>query len=369
MATSPPVAPEEPETVEGEAVEVDGAGDPVTPELALAIREERATAVEVHTPLPSPVEWAATMAIAKEIAATKFVPESYRNQPESVVAAILTGRELGIGPMQSLRDIHMVDGRPAFAAQLMLARMRSGGIVLLETESTDERAWIRAQRPGGEIGEFEFTIAEAETAGLLSKKGQSWTHYRKDMLWARAVSRMARRFGSDMLGGLVYSKEELEDAGDGGYGGGGSGYEATTAREFDPGRDVLPNAPKGTTKAIAEQLHALQQALASDLDWRALLEEAALAGLGPKDGWTKGKEANEFLRRWGNTITKLVELADESPAYHPELGLQATPEGDAVIVAAFEWGFGMTPSLPFAKVEAVEAADVADQAEFPDASG
>ena len=337
-----------PEVVEGEAVEVDGAGNAVEPELALAIRDERATAVEPHTTLPTPREWEATMAIARQIASTKFVPESYRNQPESVVAAILTGRELGIGPMQSLRDIHMVDGRPAFAAQLMLARMRGGGIVLLDTESTEERAWIKAKRPEGEVGEFEFTIAEAEQAGLLAKKGNSWKHYRKDMLWARAVSRMARRFGSDMLGGLVYSKEELEDSAEGGYGGGG-GYEAST---FDPGKQLLPGAPRGDSKEVAEKLWQSQRLIAPDLDWSLVLEQLTLEAMGPKAEW--GPDGGkEFMARWANAITRLRELAEAAPGelWHPELGLQAGEAGDALIVEAFEFAFEATPSLPLPKIE------------------
>lgn len=335
-------------TEEAEVAEVVEPEEEVSAELALAIRDERATAVQAQTTLPSPREWEATMAIARQIAATPFVPESYRNQPEAVVAAILTGRELGIGPMQSLRDIHMVDGRPAFAAQLMLAKMRQGGIVLLETESTEERAWIKARRPDtGEVGEFEFTIKEAETAGLLAKAGKSWTKYRKDMLWARAVSRMARRFGSDMLGGLVYSKEELDDLDEGGYGGGGTGYEASA---FDPAKQLLPTAPRGDEWAAV--LNADQERIAADLDWPAILAEASLATIGPREQWGDAGR-REFQFRWANTITHLLELCDEEGGehWHPELGLQNVPEADALIVKAFEWGFGMTPSLPLQRVE------------------
>lgn len=337
-----------PEATEAVAPDPEQPAEPVSAELALAIRDERAVAVQPQTTLPSPREWEASMAIARQIAGTEFVPESYRGKPEAVVAAILTGRELGIGPMQALRDIHMVDGRPAFAAQLMLAKMRAGGISLLETESTDDRAWIKARRPDGEVGEFEFTIAEADRAGLLEKRGKSWQKYRKDMLWARAVSRMARRFGSDMLGGLVYSKEELEDLDDeGGYGGGGTGYAASS---FDPGKHLLPDAPRGDNWAAV--LGDQQNLIAPDLDWTAILAEAALATIGPRDQWGD-PERTEFTHRWANTITKLLELCETEGGddWHPDLGLANTDGAVALIVKAFEWGFGMTPSLPLPVVE------------------
>lgn len=321
--------------------------EPVTevpPELALAIRDERATAVQPQTTLPSPREWEASMAIARQIAATEFVPESYRGNPEAVIAAILTGRELGIGPMQSLRDIHMVDGRPAFAATLMLAKMRQGGVVLLETESTTERAWIKARRSdSGEVAEFEFTIEEAKQAGLLDKRGQSWKRYPKDMLWARAVSRMGRRFGSDLLGGLVYSKEELDDLDDdGGYGGGGSGYAASG---FNPAKQLMREAHRGESGEVAAALKADQERIAPDLDWGSMLEEAALAAVGPRADWGDAG-GTEFMLRWANTIAYLLKLCDDEGGedWHPELGLANTEHATGLIVKAFEWGFGHTPS-------------------------
>ena len=79
------------------------AEDELVAEKALVIREERETLPAPASVLPSSREWEATMAVAREIAGTQFVPESYRGKPDAVVAAILTGREMGIGPMQALR--------------------------------------------------------------------------------------------------------------------------------------------------------------------------------------------------------------------------------------------------------------------------
>lgn len=358
MAVDVPEAEEA--VVDGEAVEVDAAGDPVVPELALAIREEQAVAVQPQTYLPTPREWEAMTAMAVRLCNTQFVPSLYRGQPDTVLAAIATGREMGIGPMQSLRDIHMIDGRPAFAAQLMLSKMRAGGVVIVESEATSDHARIVARRTDtGEQGTFEFTKADAEAAGLLGKK--NWKTWPADMYWARAVGRMARRFGSDLLGGLVYTKEELEDVDDfdGGYGGAGSGYEAEA---FDPGKALLPNAVRAeTTGEVAAQLNDLQLAMASDLDWKAMLEEAALACIGPRAEWNDDQK-DEFMRRWVNTMAKLSELADVSEWYHPELGLQANEGGDALITQAFEFGFGVTPSHPFPKVEKAPLADAVEEA-------
>jgi len=156
------------------------------------------------------------MAIANRISATTFVPESYRGRPDDVVAAILFGREIGLGPMTAMRDIHMIDGRPALAAHRQLALLRKGGVVLLESEVSAERAYIRAQRRDtGEIMAVDFTYEEAELIRRRGKAlvdGDNWRNYRKDMLWARCVGRLTRRLGPDLLNGLPpYVAEEVAD--------------------------------------------------------------------------------------------------------------------------------------------------------------
>src|SRR5262245_66596690 len=64
---------------------------------------------------------AAVAKLATYIAGTDFVPRAYRGQDAAVAAAILAGRELGIGPMTALQHLHVIDGRPAMSAQLMRA--------------------------------------------------------------------------------------------------------------------------------------------------------------------------------------------------------------------------------------------------------
>lgn len=169
--------------------------------------------------MPTQQEYAAMRAIANEVCRTEFVPSSFRGRPEAVLAAILTGRELGIGPMQSLKDISIIDGKPALSASLMMALMRKGGVVVLESESTMDRAFIRARRTDtGEIMAVEWTYEAARTITYHTKNGpkllvdkDNWVNYRQDMLWARCVGRLGRRLAPDILGGMGYSAEEMAD--------------------------------------------------------------------------------------------------------------------------------------------------------------
>lgn len=201
------------ERVVGTALEDIEAGE--TGRVELGQIENAALAVREHVTvspatMPTPNEWSAMRAMAETICTTDFVPRDFRNRPEAVLAAILSGRELGIGPMQSLKDISIIDGRPALAAHLVLALLRKGGVEILDSESTGQRAWIRARRRDtGEVAEVEWTMEEAGRAGLDSKT--NFRKYPADMLWARAVGRLGRRIGSDLLAGMPYTAEEVRD--------------------------------------------------------------------------------------------------------------------------------------------------------------
>ena len=59
--------------------------------------------------------------LAQRVGMTPFVPNGLRGKNENVLACILTGHELGIGAMQALNSINIIDGRPAISPELMLA--------------------------------------------------------------------------------------------------------------------------------------------------------------------------------------------------------------------------------------------------------
>ena len=57
-----------------------------------------------------------------------MVPKQYNRNPSTIMAAIIMGAEMGFGPMQSLRSIHVVEGKPEFASEVQLALMIQGGV-------------------------------------------------------------------------------------------------------------------------------------------------------------------------------------------------------------------------------------------------
>ena len=137
---------------------------------------------------------------------TPFVPDGLRGSAPAVAAAILAGREMGIGPMTSLQHIHVIKGKPAQSALLMRALIQSAGHKWEDGDVTDTRAVVRGCRRGeSSWTEVSFTADQAKRAGIDLGK------YPADKLYARATSRLARRKFADVIAGMPYSAEDLED--------------------------------------------------------------------------------------------------------------------------------------------------------------
>ena len=128
---------------------------------------------------------------AAHISRSSFAPEAFRGKQDEVYAALLTGLELGLGPMASMRHISVIDGKPALSAAMQLALLRRAGHRIEVVEQTPTRCAIVGTGPHGDRLEVSYTIEEAKHAGLAGKN--NWTKYPADMLWARCVSRYARR--------------------------------------------------------------------------------------------------------------------------------------------------------------------------------
>lgn len=150
--------------------------------------------------------------LAERIARTEFVPKDLRNKADAIAACVLYGHELGIPPMQSLAKIHVVEGRPTMGAELMRAAVLRAGHDIWIDEATTTRVTVcgrRADWPEDRVAKVTWTMDDAKKAGLDGK--QNWRKYPRAMLTARASSEMCRLNFPDVLGGISYSSEELED--------------------------------------------------------------------------------------------------------------------------------------------------------------
>jgi hypothetical protein len=143
------------------------------------------------------------------LAKSGMIPQQFKT-PQSVLAVILRGQELGITPMQSLEMFNFIQGKVTMSAAGLVALCQSRGGKFEVLEETDKACAIRATRPDRQwVQEYRFSIEDAHMMGLTGK--DNWKKMPRWMLYARCVSVLCRRGWADILGGL-YSSEEMRDS-------------------------------------------------------------------------------------------------------------------------------------------------------------
>ena len=132
-----------------------------------------------------------------------------RDLSQAVVKAAF-GEELGIGVGASMVGIHIIEGKPSLSANLLGALVkRSTHYDYKPVEISDEKAVVAFYVDGEEIGQSEFTLAQARTAGLIRSKS-GWERFPQAMLFARALSQGVRWYCPDVTAGSpAYTPEEL----------------------------------------------------------------------------------------------------------------------------------------------------------------
>lgn len=155
-----------------------------------------------------PADWEAAIRFAKIAVASRLLPKSVAT-PEAACIIIATGRELGMTAMQSLRSIHVIEGKPTMSADLMVALVKRSPACesFRLVESTPTVATYSTSRRGEGETRMSFTMAEAQAAGVTGK--DNWKKYPAAMLRARAASALCRAVYPDVLLS-VYETDEIQ---------------------------------------------------------------------------------------------------------------------------------------------------------------
>lgn len=150
--------------------------------------------------------------MAKMLAQSGLVPTALRDKPSDVLVVLMTGRELGLPPMTSLRSLHVIEGRVQMAAEMMVARCKARPDIcryFQMIESTLDHAVYETLRAGApKPTRYEYTIRDAMAAQLLGKS--NWKSSPRAMLRARASSGLARIEYPDLVAGLII-EDEIEE--------------------------------------------------------------------------------------------------------------------------------------------------------------
>jgi hypothetical protein len=163
--------------------------------------------------------------LSQNLSLSMMLPSALRGKPADVLAMLLYGQELGLGPMQSIQTIYVVEGRPSLSAQLWRALVRRAGHkfrVLERVRNTSCTIEIeRCDDPGHPHVET-FTLDDAIQLGKVSLKDGKpysrsqqgkplpWETVTDDMLFARATARGCRAACPEVALGF-YADDEAAD--------------------------------------------------------------------------------------------------------------------------------------------------------------
>lgn len=179
---------------------------------------------------------------ARALVNAATVPRAIQGKPGDILAVMLAGRELGIGPMAATRMVHIIQGQTSIATELKLAlaaqaghevaALREGvGYCVVGCKShpdADPVGWCITAADQPALGSDEllpaWTIAgeimveswegdrgarEKRETPLIAKA--NWRSYQRDMLFWRAAGQFMRRHCPGLAGGL-YTVEELGES-------------------------------------------------------------------------------------------------------------------------------------------------------------
>lgn len=216
----PPPAPEQP-PAEANAPAPGEATPDAAAQAAAAAATAQALQQVKRDPVPFlPRDTAEMFRYAQFLANSNLIPKALYRQPHDILLVLLKGQDLGLTPMQSIAGLNVIDGKAEVGALMMVSMIRKSGLCekwqLVFSDAT--RAVYTTKRRGDdEPTTFEYTIEEAEAAGLTRKGGSPekiarspWNTQRRTMLRRRCQSFLAREVYPDICAGL-YDHDELRE--------------------------------------------------------------------------------------------------------------------------------------------------------------
>ena len=206
--------------------------DKAPPATALATvvdRPERPAEIPIIGGKIAPSQFGQLPRIAAWIQKSGLVPDSLCKNAQTeieiqgrVMIVIAAGLAVGMDPMQSLKNVMMVNNLPSLWGDaipgLVYASGKIDGVFEeswdgLSKEGTATESTVaicRATRKGSSVPtERRYSAADAKAQKLWNKSGP-WSNSPKRMLQIRARAWLARDLFPDVLGGLGIVEEESE---------------------------------------------------------------------------------------------------------------------------------------------------------------
>jgi len=219
--------------------------------------------------------------------------------PAGIFAIMETAKSLGVDPRQALGGgLYYVRGKVEMSARMMNALIRSKKHSITRDKRSDDTICILhgKRADNGDMWSESFSLEEAKRAGLVKANGP-WVNFTRDMLFARALSRLARQLFPDIIGNCYVEGEISLDP----------NIKGETAYQNDDQNDSQTKALEVSNKRNKEEVEELTELFKEDPDYREEIE-AFLLGRGIEHFEDMPLEMyNKVLKR----LKERVEAKDE----------------------------------------------------------
>lgn len=138
-------------------------------------------------------------------------PHYKRTGVEGVFAIVEKAKSIGVSPLEALNGgMYYVQGKVELTSAMMNHLIRANGHSITKDKRSDDTICILhgKRKDNGDTWVESFSIDDAKKAGIYKNQ---WVKYPKDMLFARALSRLARQLFPDIIKGC-YVQGEISDA-------------------------------------------------------------------------------------------------------------------------------------------------------------
>lgn len=164
--------------------------------------------------------------IARALSASDLVPAQYRGNIPNVLIALEIARHTGCSPFFVMQNLHVIQGRPSWSAQAIIAFLnacgRFRGGLRFETDSEQNpqtcRAWAIESATGERVNGPTVSLEMARKEGWANRTDKTgrntskWQSMPEVMLRYRAASFFGRQYAPDLLLGMYSVEEALEIA-------------------------------------------------------------------------------------------------------------------------------------------------------------
>lgn len=222
LTDAPNINPEEiMETKERRTLEP--VADDIEPEVIEAPKPQPVAQVSTLAPMandttPAPIAWDKSLEPRDPTQAYKLAKLMFSSRvfgdfpnPEAILAVVLTGRAHGLDSVASLQGFHVIKGKVAPSAQLLIGLVKKHPTceyMRLVESTTESATWETKRVDEPEPTRLAYTFAQAKLAGLTGN--DNWRKRPDTMLRWRAGVELARAVYPDVVSGL-YSVEEMRD--------------------------------------------------------------------------------------------------------------------------------------------------------------